>query len=281
MKIFDIEKLNEQTKFAVSKVNYPIWKKMIFGFMGGMFIGLGYIGYLLVYFAGNASSTEPNLTPIFKYLAASIFPVGILLCTFLGGNLFTSNALIFIGTLQKKIKWKLFLIDLTITWIFNAIGSVAMSAIAFGANLFHGYEIEIAKFAFDHKVDIKWYSSMLSGIICNILVAGSIFAYNSIKQKGIGVFIVYIVIFLFALSGSQHVVANFFVISEGGFLSCYEGHPWSGEQIGQIFYNNLIPTTIGNTLGGIFIPVTYRIADSVSCPKVQTIVKLEDDKKEE
>lgn len=277
MKIFDIDKLNEQTKFAVSKVNYAIWKKMIFSFMGGMFIGLGYIGYLLIYFAGTSTPNDENLAPIFKYLAASIFPAGILMCIFLGGNLFTSNALIFIGTLQKKIKLKLFILDLIITWFFNAIGAVTIASIAFGANLFHGYEAEISSFALNHKVDIKWYSSLLSGVICNILVAGSIFAYNSVKQKSISVFIVYIVIFLFALSGSQHVVANFFVISEAGFLSCSIGQGWSSEQIGQIFYNNLIPTTIGNTIGGMFIPIIYLVADSVSAPKIQTIIKVEDE----
>lgn len=279
MRLFNNEKLIEQTKFAISKVNYPIWKKMIFSFMGGLFIGMGYIGYLIIYFAGSSPVSSSDIIPVFKYLAASIFPAGILMCMFMGGNLFTSNALIFIGTLQKKIKWRLFLIDLLITWIFNAIGAISIAAIAFGANIFGHYEIEVANFALDYKVNVKWYNSLLSGIICNILVAGSIFAYNSSPNKGIGVFIVYIVIFLFAISGSQHVVANFFVISEGGFLSCSQGMPWSNEEIGRIFYNNLIPTTIGNMLGGMMIPLTYLIADSVKHPKIQTVVIIDEKEK--
>lgn len=280
MRLFNTNRLKEQTIFAISKINYPIWKKMIFSFMGGMFIGLGYIGYLLIYYAGSISVSNSGITPVFKYLAASIFPAGILMCIFLGGNLFTSNSLIFIGTLQRKIKVKLFVVDLAITWIFNAIGGITMAAIAFGADIFHGYEQEVAKFALDHKVSVKWYSSLLSGIICNILVAGSIFAYNSIQQRGVGVFIVYIIIFLFALSGSQHVVANFFVISEGGFLALSQNQGWSTEQIGEIFYNNLIPTTIGNLLGGMLIPMVYLFADSASAPKIQTLIKIDDEKQD-
>lgn len=70
---------------------------------------------------------------------------------------------------------------------------------------------------------------------------------------------------VFAISGYQHVVANFYLFSIGGFLSTTTDNPdlmFSSAEAGQIIYVNLIPTIFGNLIGGILMSGAYLGAQS-------------------
>lgn len=261
MRFINTSVLEEQINYANKLSTSSLLKKILFSFMGGFFVSFGYIGYLTIV----SKVSDPGIG---LFLGAALFPVGIIMCLFIGGFLFTSNALMSFGLYTKKLKLKVFLITMSITFIFNAIGCITAAGIAIGANIFGGINgllneignktISVAT----SKFKSEWWSTFLSGILCNILVAGSVFAYNNCKSKSIGVFVVYIMIFLFAISGFQHVVANFFVISGGGFLSIMSKNAWTSFEVGQIFYNCIIPSTIGNLLGGLLVSLIYLFGES-------------------
>ena len=76
-------------KACENKTKLPVGKMILLGIMAGVFIALG----------GATSSTAAHAVEnvgVARALAGVIFPVGLMLIVFLGGELFTGNCLIII-----------------------------------------------------------------------------------------------------------------------------------------------------------------------------------------
>ena len=71
-----------------------------------------------------------------KLAGACMFPVGLLMCIYLGGNLFTSNCMGVIATVYRDKTIFAYFRDLMITFIGNMIGSFLIAAICWGAGIF-------------------------------------------------------------------------------------------------------------------------------------------------
>ncbi len=276
--------LNNGLDFAVAKSKYTYPRKIIFSIMGGMFIAFGYMAYHIIHAQSIANGGSESVLALLG--AAAIFPTGILMCLFLGGNLFTSNALVFMASAKKKISWWLFAEDLLITWIFNFIGSMLMVLIGWGAiylgapmhataggNVSDYYgmsarQYEAFKLA-NGKIDLGWWQTILSGILCNLIVAGSVFMFTIVDNKLIGTIVVWFMIALFVIGGFQHIVANMYAEPLGVIIGIQHHVPagafkgWEGQaEVGKMFYNSLLPTTVGNLIGGISIPAVYLLAET-------------------
>lgn len=263
--------LIKQEIFCEEKMNYHFCKKMIYSFMAGIFAGLGYLCYLLIY----SYAANNGLLGVARFLAAFGFPGAMFFIMYMGGNLFTSNSLLILGIYKKKYKIYSLFLDLLITLLFNAIGAIFIASLIFASNIFG--EKQIYDTVIDlatHKINMEWWQAFTSGLVCNLFVAGSVYIYASLNNKIIGFLTMFILIYMFALSGSQHIVANFFIISEAGFLSLDKYNGFTNEQIGKIFTNNLIPTMFGNMLMGFFIPTIYMLANIKNNKNKDTIITI-------
>ncbi|MGL5640206.1 MAG: formate/nitrite transporter family protein [Mycoplasmoidaceae bacterium] len=264
---------NLHLKFALEKVNYNFTKKLILSMMGGVFAGIGYIGFNTL--NGGSYDEFGNFIKDFGdvglFFGALLFPIGIMMCIFLGGNLFTSNVLVIMGVYAKKVKFKLFVHDLLVTLMGNVIGGILISLLSFGSSIYwtfdqsSGFEINNigtgVMYLADKKVSTEWWSNILSGILCNMIVAGSIYTYVKVNNRAIGSMLVYLFIVVFAICGFQHVVANTFVFTEASLLNIIAPLElqaiFGRTEMGESFYVNMIPTIIGNVLGGILISSIY------------------------
>ncbi len=204
-----------------------IFKTLISGFVAGMFIALAGIGQI------TASQTLAQTFDVgfSKFIGASIFPIGLMLCVFTGSSLFTGNSLLTLSFLTKDLKFSNLVKNLTIVWIGNFLGSIFTAYVAFYAGIFKS-------------------ECVASGFFCNILVAmGVIMAMCSTDATGkfLGC---WFPVMLFVLCGYQHVVANMFIIYAGKILSP------ENFSILDIFIKHFLPTSIGNFLsGGVFLPL--------------------------
>lgn len=119
----DKEYFEAYNAYASGKLRYNWFKKIMFAILGGVYIGLGYTATLVVqgYDGGNSE--------LFKYLGALLFPIGLMLCIYLGGSLFTSNCMGFISLIYKDHKVHHYLADLALILIGNAIGCITMGLI--------------------------------------------------------------------------------------------------------------------------------------------------------
>jgi formate/nitrite transporter len=111
------------------------------------------------------------------------------------------------------------------------------------------------------KVTMPWTDALFRGIFCNLLVCVAVwvsFAAKDVAGKVIGMFFP---IILFVLCGFEHCVANMYFIPAGlfakdnyGYALAYISEHGSSAlgslSWGAMLTRNLIPSTIGNIIGG-------------------------------
>jgi formate/nitrite transporter len=236
-------------KLAIKKAHTKASKVFLLGFMGGIFIGLAYIAYITV-----SQTLGTTFDAGFgKFMGATVFPVGIMLVLFVGGDLFTGNNLAFIAYCTKDVSLKEVMQNWITVWFGNLIGSIFIAWVAFMGGIFksstmHSFTVHLA----EHKVHLTFTEALFSGFLCNILVALGVWMTFSATDSIGKLFSAWFPIMMFALSGFQHVVANMFVLSIAKLIDPAIYTPVTA------LTHNLIPVTLGNLLsGGIFIPVIY------------------------
>ncbi|WP_300394161.1 formate/nitrite transporter family protein [Fusobacterium sp.] len=221
-------------------------KILISGFMAGMFISFASIGFLI------AQTLD---SPFSKFLGASVFPIGLMLCVFTGASLFTGNSLLSLSFLTKGITLFQLVRNLILVWTGNFLGSIFVAFVSFYSGTFSSQGIQrVVLDACISKTNIPFIEGIFSGFLCNMLVAlGIIMALSATDAIG-KLFACWFPIMLFVLSGYQHVVANMYIFSIGKLL-----YP-SYLPILKTITNYLFPVTIGNFLsGGVFLPIILYI----------------------
>lgn len=246
------------------KVNFPTVKKLIFGILAGFFVGIGFTSMIIIVkFTG-----DPGLG---KFFGGVIFCVGILMCMFVGANLYTANCSIYSCVLKKTVKRRYFYYDLLITLIGNWIGSILIAAFIYGIGILDASKDIVKQIAQD-KVNLDWWKTFLSGIITNVLVVACVISMVAFENKIIGFFATLIMITAFAICGFQHVVANQFITAIGGFYGDFD----TPALVGKVFYNCLLCSGLGNFVGGVGLILMYWLAldkFNTKKPKVTTTIK--------
>lgn len=281
------ENFNNVVDYAVDKLKTSHWKLILLGAMGSVYVAIAYVAfiYIIASWDGvvNVDEMSVKISGAALTTAAAIFPVGILLIIFLGGALFTSDNLTMLAVITKKHPIGPVITKWMYTLLGNLIGAVLMGAILRGANVFSSEEQQlVVGYLSGKKIALEWYYTLVSAVLCNILVAGSVWGTLAAKHSSAKIMILYFPIWLFAIVGFQHVVANAILFSMSGFYAMGDSynfiiggmnyatkHSWlagpNGIGINSIglfilfaIFANLLPSTIGNWFSGsIILPFTY------------------------
>ncbi len=278
------DNFNNGIEFAIKKTQLKWWKLIFLGIMGCIYVGIAYIAFILIIAGMQDSSVfQPgwqanlalNIAPSINMtgwpliVAAAIFPVGLLLIVFLGGSLFTSDNLTSIAILTKQVKIPPVVLKWSLTLLGNIIGALLVASLARGANVFGDKQLFVLQQIIAKKVHMEWWQAFFSGILCNILVAGTVWSTMATKHSIAKIFLIYFPIWLFAIVGFQHVTANFILFSFGW---TYADNPII-QSVGQGIFDtplalgdwsfrsifiNMIPAMFGNWLSGaVFLPFVY------------------------
>ena len=253
-----IEIVEGNIEGAVRKANLPLFKMILLGIMAGAFIALG----------GATSSTAAHAVEnvgLARMIAGAVFPVGLMMIVFVGGELFTGNCLIFMAVLDKKVSWIKFIRNLGVVYVSNFIGAFIIDVlILFSGNLDYtngglgAYAIKVAL----GKMNISFGRGIVSGILCNILVCVAILMAAAAKDVAGKVWAIFFPIFAFVIGGFEHCVANMFYIPMGMLAAtnstyaekAMELYGITAEQINGLgimaAFRNFLPVTIGNIIGG-------------------------------
>ena len=108
------EVIDLSIKACENKTRLPLGKMILLGIMAGAFIAFG----------GATSSTAAHAVEnvgVARALAGCIFPVGLMLIVFLGGELFTGNCLIIMDVFNKRVTWGGLFRDLFIVFFSNLL----------------------------------------------------------------------------------------------------------------------------------------------------------------
>lgn len=254
---------------GIKKATQPYLRMILLGILAGMFIAIGAEGSnLAVHGISNAG--------LAKALAGAIFPVGLMMIVLIGGDLFTGNCLVGMSVFDKKLPVYKMIINLIVIFFTNMIGALFVVFAVYYSGQFDtsngglgAYSIKVAL----GKVNISPEKAIISGIMCNVLVCVAILmamAARDIAGKCIAIFFP---IAVFVISGFEHCVANMYYIPAGIIASkndvyankAMELYGISKESLNELtiggMIHNLIPVTIGNMIGGIFLVggLTYLI----------------------
>ncbi|MEG0771802.1 formate/nitrite transporter family protein [Clostridium sp.] len=251
---------NYVEEVGIKKANNKIAQTLLLATLAGMFIAMGAYG------ASMASHSITNIG-LQKTVAGIVFPVGLLFVLICGAELFTGNALLSIAWAEKKITFGQMFKNWTLVFVGNFIGSIIIASLIFYAGLLStgtlgGYAIKVAA----TKASISFGQALASGILCNIIVCFCVWGTYAAKDVTGKVLMGFIPIFVFVISGYEHVVANMYYFTIGLFAKTnaafIEASHVTPEKLSHLtiggIFNNLIPVTIGNIIGGaVFVGLAY------------------------
>lgn len=188
------------------KANKKYLKTFLEGILGGFFVS---IGFVVALYASSSLDGAPK-----TILISAIFPIGILLVTFVGGSLYTTNCVGFINACTKDVKYKTFFTNLVISYLANIVGAAMVFAILLlmgmivpyvqsGDKLSYSdngsFASAVASFSFKKlgsfgtqlgaektitagAIAATFFSNVFSGIVCNVFVCVTLYITFSTKN---------------------------------------------------------------------------------------------------
>lgn len=173
-----------------------------------------------------------------KYLGAFLFGLGLFVILSFDFALFTGK----VGyAVENKPSY---VTDLALIWLGNLIGTAV-----FGVMIAHTRAGESLKNSAAAICETKLSDGLLSILIlaffCGMLMFIAADGYKRITNQAGQMLAVFLPVMVFILSGYEHCVANMFYYTIGGV--------WSAK---AVLY--LAVMTLGNALGGMFIPFVRK-----------------------
>lgn len=245
---------------GISKVNRSIITVLLMAVMAGVYVALGG-------FASSLAAHDIANKGIAKLVTGAVFPIGLMFVVINGADLFTGNCLIALSTLDKKTSWSGFVKNLCIVLVGNFIGAVFIAFLVAHSGIlsmsdgrFGGYILKTAA----SKSNLEFSQAFCLAVLCNIFVCAGIWMVYAAKDITGKIWAGFFSIFAFAISGAEHIVANMFYVPLALFSKTdvyLESAHIAADQLtwGKFFINNVIPVTLGNIVGGLFIGGMYYV----------------------
>lgn len=233
---------------------------ILLGILAGLFVACGAT-------AGSVVTHTIDNVGFARLLAGIVYPVGIMMVVFVGGELFTSDCLLILGIMDKKYKVTDMLRVLLLVYMGNVIGTGMLTLLVhfsgryyYSEGLLGAYTIRVAM----AKIDLDFGMAFSSGIICNLFGCAAVLMASAAKDAGGKLWTVFFPIMTFVVSGYEHCVANMYFIPAGILASknrlftqiAMSQYGYSAEQLSTINWKNYIihsaiPVTLGNAVGGM------------------------------
>lgn len=241
-----LEIAQNYVEVCIHKVRLSALKMFVLGMFAGIFISLAGIAATTI----AATIENPTLSRI---LSAAVFPAGLCMVLIAGSELFTGNTLIIMALLEKKVTLPQMLKNWFFVLLGNTAGALFVSLlIVYGhiPSLYDGALAENIVAIAQTKASLSFGDAFIRGILCNILVCLAVWMSFAAKHVEGKVMISYFPIFIFVLCGFEHSIANIYYLFTGLFTAA-EYHIAAGElNLFTAFFNNLLPVTLGNLVGG-------------------------------
>ncbi len=219
------------------KAKLSAFKMILLGVFAGMFIALAGVGATL----GNTYGG--------KIAGACIFPAGLAMVVVAGSELFTGNNLMITALFKKKIRLKELLKNWALVFLGNFIGAILVAFLAVISGVLDGASDAVIATA-ANKFDLSFIEAFVRGILCNFLVCIAVWMAFGAETVTGKVMAVFFPIMLFVLCGFEHSVADMFYGPAGIFMAVRNGVDMEGLNFGAFLFQNLLPVTLGNIVGG-------------------------------
>ncbi|PAB59850.1 formate/nitrite transporter family protein [Anaeromicrobium sediminis] len=235
-----LSKLCDVAKLKVDFLRRSKGKYTVASALAGFYVGLGIL--LIMTIGGILSNAE---SPYTKIVMGVSFGIALSLVLMAGSELFTGNNLIMmVGVLNKKVSWS----DTIGIWIYsyigNFLGSILIALLFIYTGLAKGATADFILKVTSAKMNGTFMPLLVKGILCNILVCLAVLCSIRMNSESGKLIMIFWCLFAFITTGFEHSIANMTILSIGMFMP----HPETISLVGM--FNNLIPVTIGNFIGG-------------------------------
>jgi formate transporter len=264
---------------GVRKAEMSFIKMFMLSVLAGAFISLGAI-FATTIGAGGMSVAASDGTIRFntglpygvtRLLMGFVFSLGLILVIVGGAELFTGNNLIVMAWASGKVTGRALLRNWVIVYLGNFVGSIGTVILmfltrqyTFGANSVGITALKIGV----TKVEFTFLQAIALGILCNGLVCLAVWLTYSARSTLDIILAIVFPITAFVAAGFEHSIANMYFIPYALFIKDFDPEFVSavGDKVAQLdhltwqafLFNNLIPVTIGNIIGGtILVAAVY------------------------
>ena len=211
-----------------------------------------YAGAFIAFGAVSSTAASATLSGSAASIAkAAVFPVGLILVVFFGAELFTGNCLLLAPTVSREIKVTRLFKNWGIVYGGNLIGSVLIALIVVYSGVQSGAVKDACIAVAANKCNMNFGEALLRAIPCNMLVCLAVWFALSAKSAPGKIILLYLPVFTFVVCGFEHSVANMYYLTAGLLSGSTEG-----LNIGNAIVNSLIPSTLGNIIGGAIIALS-------------------------
>ena len=238
------------SNIGAKKATATIFELFIFGILAGIYIAFGANVATAVLSGGTLDAG------LARFLAGSVFSVGLMLALIPGSELFTGNILMTIGFIYRRYSLFKVLRNWLVVYFGNFLGAIIIAWLVFNSGLLihFGNLTSIGTVAVkiaETKLQLSFTEALCRGILCNMLVCLAVIMSIASKTITGKIFGIYFPIMAFVASGYEHSVANMYFLPVGLMAK--------GELASSFFtmFNNLIPVTIGNIIGGLLIVLLH------------------------
>ena len=243
---------------GAGKSKTPAVKLLLLGTLAGMLIAFPTcVTNMATYALINPS--------VIRLLCGVLFAFGLGTVVLTGAELFTGNTLICISVLERKASVIGMLRNWVLVYAANFLGSMLVAVIcarfgwlSAGDNALAVYSMKLAI----NKMTMSFDNAFFMGILCNILVTLGVLLALSGKD-GVSRFLgAWVPVMFFVVCGFSHSIADMTYCTLGlfakGISKYFQAAQQAGlalEQLtwGNYFLRNMLPVTLGNIAGGVFI----------------------------
>jgi formate/nitrite transporter len=237
---------------GVKKARLPLLSQLILSVLGGAFIGMGALFYVLIHSDASLGFAARQVT------AALSFCLGMLLVVVAGAELFTGNNLIVMARAQGALKSGEVVRNWTIVFAGNLVGTAGLALLVWlsghpGMNdgaIGRDY-LRIA----EAKAALPFMVALWRGILCNALVCLAIwmsYAGRSVIDKAVAIIFP---IAAFVAAGFEHCIANLYYFAMALLLAPQTSMPMLGGML-----RNIVAVVIGNVIGGsVLVGLVYYL----------------------
>ena len=248
------------------KAKLPFLPMFLLAILAGSYIAFGAV-FSAVSLTGMIGIWPFGFT---KVISGICFSLGLILVVVGGAELFTGNNLMVIAWIHRKITLKSLLRNWGIVYFGNFVGSVFIAFLIFAAKSYTASNGELGKTMLNlanGKLSYSFVQALVLGILCNILVCLAVWlSYSSRTTSGKILSIVF-PIAAFIAAGFEHSVANMYIIPVSIIINHFDPTFVASQGLnaslltwGNFFFDNLLPVTIGNIIGGAgFVGLLYAI----------------------
>jgi len=195
-----------------------------------------------------------------RFMAGSVFSIGLMLVVVCGAELFTGNSLLVGAGLHGELSWKKVAENWLLVLTGNFVGALFFAWLMFETRLWeNGSVADQAIRLAATKCRLPFWVAFSRGIFCNWLVCLAVFMAVAARDIPGKLLACYIPIMTFVTSGFEHSIANMYFIPTGIMLATELQRTDPELTWWNFLAVNLVPVTLGNIVGGVvFVVFAYR-----------------------